>query len=450
MYSEFRILLVDDEPEQLETLKDILHYSGYTVSVAESGKKALQLLAGEKFHLAILDVVMPGMDGLALLERLRAEHKSVTALMLTGNGTVDTAVRAMKFGAADYLLKPVNPEELLLTIARERERRVLVDQNAYFMAELSRRYGLENFVGRSPAMEEVFEKICTVAATDAAVLITGESGTGKELVACHIHYSGDRQGGPFVPVNCADLAHGVVESELFGHERGAFTGAVTSRAGRFERADGGTLFLDEVSDIPFPFQAKLLRVLQSKQFERMGGARRLKSNFRLISATNRDLHEGIREGTFREDLFFRLNVVEIELPPLRRRREDIPPLVDRFVRLYSEEMNKRIVGVTPEALAALEAYDWPGNVRELKNAIERAIVYCRDDRIGLEHLPSQVFHPARAIDVRQLPTRNLDAVEKALIELCLLETGGNRTQAAKLLGIQRGTLRDKMIRYGLS
>jgi two-component system, NtrC family, response regulator AtoC len=450
--SEFRILLVDDEADQLETLSDILEVRGYTVTGRKSGELALEAISEDlPCHLVIADLRLPGMDGLELVRRIQALPRPPAVIMITGHGSIDSAVKAMKLGALDYLEKPVNPEALLLQVQKAQERQTLVDQNAYFMHELAGRYHIENIIGRSPVMLEVFDKIRSLSASDASVLITGESGTGKELIANHLHYASARQKGPLVKVSCAALAPGVLESELFGHERGAFSGAISSRAGRFEQADGGTLFLDEMGDIPYSTQTKLLRVLQSGEFERVGGNRVLKSDFRLISATNHNLKDQIRKESFRQDLFYRMCVVEIGIPPLRSRREDIPQLVHHFIQIYREKTGKRIEVINEEAMAALGNYNWPGNVREMKNAIEAAFVYCDGEVIQVEHLPAQIHNKETTpADLSRLSIRSLDEVEKAMIELCMAEAKGNKTRAAEMLRITRSTLDSKISKHSLN
>ena len=453
MQSEFKILLVDDDANLVESLTDVLEARHFQITKAYSGEDAFKALQCEpSINLAVLDLILPKMSGLELLRKIRVELEIPPAVvMITGYGNVESAVKAIKLGAVDFLEKPINPEELLFIIEKERERQLLVDQNAYFMRELSKRYKIENIVGRSPAMMEVFEKVRSVAESEAPVLIVGENGTGKELIANHLHYSSARCRGPLISVSCATLAPGVLESELFGHERGAFTGAINAKPGRFEMANGGTLFLDEIGDIPLPFQSKLMRVLQFMEFERVGGTKMLKSDFRIISATNHNLSQSIRKGMFRQDLYFRLNTVEIKLPALRERREDIALLVGHFIQIYSRKTNKAIRGCTSELLSVLENYSWPGNVRELKNAIEHAFVYCREDTLGIQHLPRHIYDPDPLdLDLSMLPTRSLADVEQKLIELCLWENKGNKTKAAQALGINRTTLLSKMKVYGIS
>lgn len=449
MQKNFKILLIDDDPSLLESLADVLTLRGYSVDKATSGENGIKLLSGENhYNLALVDLLLPGKDGLEILKIIKDKFPKTSVIILTGHATIDSVVSAMKIGAVDYLEKPVKPEALILVVEKERQFQQLVDQNAYFMSELSRRYNIENIVGKSPVMLDVFEKLRAIASTESSVLITGESGTGKELIAHHIHYTSWRRNAPLIKVSCATLAPGVLESELFGHERGAFTGAVNSKPGRFEMADGGSLFLDEVGDIPLSFQTKLLRVLQSMEFERVGGRKQLKSDFRLISATNHNLKEDIEKEVFRKDLYYRLNVVEIEIPPLRSRKEDIPYLLNHFINIYSLKTNKRITKYSDEALEAMQNYRWPGNIREFKNVVERAFVYCNEDIIGLQHLPQYLQSgQGKSFDLSQIPIRSLEKMEKALIELCLWEAKDNKSLAAKKLEISRSTLHSKIKKY---
>jgi DNA-binding NtrC family response regulator len=447
----FNILLVDDDESLLESLADILEQKGYKVAKALSGEEALKILSADSnHHLIIADLRLPHMNGIELLEKVREQSEPPEVIIITGQGSIESAVKAIKLGAVDYLEKPVNPETLLHLVHKEMQRQQMVDQNAYFMRELAGRYNIENIIGQSPAMQKVFYQIRTLASSEATVMITGESGTGKELIANHLHYTSERRKGPLVKVSCATLAPGVLESELFGHERGAFTSATNSRSGRFEQANGGTLFLDEVGDIPLSFQTKLLRVLQSQEFERVGGNRVQRSDFRLITATNHNLKEDIKKGTFREDLYYRLCVVQIEMPPLRHRKEDILPTVNHFIRIYRNKTNKRIDALDRAALTLLTKYDWPGNVRELKNAIESAFVYCNAEVILPNHLPVLIQTKERCpAELSGLPMRSLESLEKAMVILCLKEANGNKTLAAEMLDVTRSTLDSKIKKHNL-
>jgi DNA-binding NtrC family response regulator len=452
MQTKFNVLVIDDDPTFLETAESILKIKGFGTSTAISGEKALAKISNEeKYHLVLLDLGLPDIHGLDLLEKIKEKHRELPVYIITGEEKIQMAVKAIKLGAEDYLVKPVKPEKLVALAEKEREHQQIIDQNAYFMSELSQRYNIENIVGQSRIMQDIFKRIEVVSDSDTTVLITGESGTGKELIANHIHYSSRRRSRPLVTVSCSALAPSVFESELFGYEKGAFTGAERTYIGRFELADGGTLFLDEIGDIPLQYQTKLLRVLQTKEFERVGGNKPISSDFRLIAATNHNLEEDVRKGLFREDLYYRLRVAEIVLPPLRQRKEDIPFLLKHFIDIYANKTNKCIVGSYDEVKDVFEAHDWPGNVRELKNVVERAFVYHQEKDIAIRHLPNYI-HSSRSdqsIDLSHLPTRNLAEVEKALVELCMWESGGNKSKAAEMLGIMRSTLQGKLAKYDL-
>lgn len=452
MHTQFTVLIVDDNPIFLETTETILKIKGFGTDTATTGEIALNKLSNEeKYHLILLDLGLPDVNGLDLLEKIKEKNLETPVYIITGEEKIQTAVKAMKLGAEDYLVKPVKSEKLVALAEKERERQQIINQNAYFMSELSQRYNIENIVGQSKIMEEIFKRIEVISDTDTTVLITGESGTGKELIANHIHYFSGRRGGPLITVSCSVLAPSVFESELFGYEKGAFTGADKTYIGRFELAHGGTLFLDEIGDIPLPHQTKLLRVLQTKEFERVGSNKPINSDFRLIAATNHDLEEDVRRGLFREDLYYRLRVAEIVLPPLRLRKEDIPFLLRHFIEIYSNKTNKRIIGDVEEVKTIFEAHEWPGNIRELKNVVERAFVYHREKDIPIRHLQNYI-HPskhAKSIDLSHLPTRKLAEIEKALVELCMCETNGNKSRAAELLGIMRSTLQGKLSKYDL-
>ncbi len=446
-----KILIVDDEQPILDSLGDLLVQRGYSVGTAKSAEEALESLnESDSFDLALVDYLLPGINGIDFIKQIKQEHPDLSIIMITGKGTISLAVEAMKSGVADFLEKPVNPEELHLIIKRELKYKHAIDQNAYFMAELARRSSIENIVGQTDSMLAIFEQVRQVAQTDASVLITGESGTGKELFAHHIHYCSRRKNGRLVQFSCVDLAPGIVESELFGHKKGSYTGAISTEKGRFEFADGGTLFLDEIGDIPLEFQPKLLNVLQSKQFTPIGGNRSFSSDFRLITATNKDLEQKIARDQFRSDLYYRLNVVEIKVPPLRDHKGDIPPLLNHFIKVYREKTNNPIRGITKAAQDMLMHYNWPGNIRQLKNAIEWAFVFCHEDLIDIGHLPSYVSDDNSKLSLT--PTQgctNLALIEKDLILKCLQKTNWNKTHAADLLGINRNTLRSKIQRYGI-
>jgi DNA-binding NtrC family response regulator len=452
MSDRLRILLVDDEVNMLETLGDILRGKGHAVSIATGGLEALEKLRGNApFDLIITDLKMPGMDGMKLLERVKEEYPWTMFVMLTGYGTIKNAIDATRKGAYNYILKPFNPDEILQIVDRILERKNLLENNIYFQETLSKNYHFDNIVGRASAMQAIFERIKTIAPTNSSVLLTGESGTGKELLAHVIHYSSPRKNRPFIKVSCASLPDGVLESELFGHEKGAFTSAFTQRKGRFELADKGTLFLDQIGDIPLSTQAKLLRVLQAMEFERVGGTETIKVDIRLISASNQDLEKAIREKRFREDLFHRLNVVPIHIPPLRERKEDIPILTNYFLRIFAKETHKRIEGISDDALDLMLPYHWPGNVRELRNYMERAVVLSGSDIIKPADLPPELRNADEAEGFTlRLSSKSLPEAERILILKALGETGWNLSKSATLLRISRGTLYNKIKKYGLN
>jgi DNA-binding NtrC family response regulator len=452
-----RILIVDDDKNTREGLARALS-PDYTVTLAESGERALSLLDESAVDIMLSDVRMPGMDGMTLLQRALARTPAPISIMLTAYGNVETAVEAMKRGAYDFLMKPVNLDYLDMLLKRALRSREVEDENVSLKEELDDRYGLENMIGNSQAMREVFEVVKQAAPTNATVLLQGESGTGKELVAHAIHRLSPRRNGPFIAVHCAALSPTLLESELFGHEKGAFTGAVERRRGRFEMADGGTLFLDEVSEIDPAIQVKLLRVLEERRFERVGGSETLEVDIRLIAATNRNLKALADEGRFRSDLYFRLDVVGVVLPLLRDRAEDIPLLAYHFLREFAHKNGKPLADITPEAMQIFSAYSWPGNVRELRNAIERMVVLARGSKLTARDVPVNIRNAVQA-EAGQGRGPELAAVgaaaslasnEKALIYSALRRFKGNRTQAAAQLGISRRTLQRKLKEYAVA
>ncbi len=448
-----RILIVDDEKNAREGLARALKRH-YDVSLADSGKAALDLLAESPFDLMLSDVRMPGIDGLTLLQRVLAIPRHPVCIMLTAYGSIEMAVEAMKRGAYDFLTKPINLDRLDILVKRALESRTMEQENRRLHEQLDARYGLENIIGQSAGMQEVFDTIRQVADSRATVLVQGESGTGKELVAHAIHRLSSRSRGPFIPVHCAALTSTLLESELFGHERGAFTGASEQRQGRFELADGGTLFLDEIGEIDANTQVKILRVLEERRFERVGGRATIDVDTRLIAATNRDLRAMVDEGEFREDLFYRLYVVVITIPPLRDRREDIPLLAHHFIRQYAEDNRREIEDITPDAMAALTEYDWPGNVRELRNAMERMVVLARGGKLTLRDIPPDIRgesgrRPTGHGQEDISKAHSMEDAERSMIIRALRENNNNRTKAAKQLGISRRTLHRKLNEYGL-
>jgi two-component system response regulator HydG len=437
-------MVVDDEEAMRESLAAWLLQDGYQASTASGGNVALALLEQQSFDLVLADIKMPGMDGMELLSRIRASHPETMVIMITAYGTISTAVEAMKCGAVDYLLKPFDPEELLLLIARLIKQRTLELENQALREDLARQGGFEDMVARAPAMLRLFSQIEEVAPSEAAVLISGETGTGKELVARALHARSQRAFGPFVAINCGALAEGLLESELFGHERGAFTGAVKARRGRLEMADGGTLFLDEVGEISPRMQVELLRVLEDKKFMRVGGSTVVGSDFRLVCATHQDLGALIEAGQFRRDFYYRINVISLAVPPLRERPEDIEPLASHFLARFARETGKKLSGLSREALGMLKAYPWPGNVRELKNVMERAVVLSRQSRIEAAGL--SFLQPAEAQAMAELTLQDL---EQNHIRRILDSQDWNITSAAKVLGVDRVTLSRKLKRLGL-
>ena len=446
-----KMLIIDDEPLMRITLQDSLVGEGYEVVAAETGRKGVDLLRKNQWDIIITDLKLPDLEGIEILKEAKSLNPSTEVILITAYGSIDSAVSAMKEGASDYLTKPFSMDELLLIIKRLLRMKQLEEENLSLKKRVEERYGLEGLVGKSPQMLKIYDLIETVAQTDTTVLVNGENGTGKELVANAIHLQSPRKKGPFIKVNCAALPETLLETELFGHERGAFTGAIRQRKGRFEMADGGTLFLDEIGDVSPGVQVKLLRVLQEKQFERVGGNETLAVDVRLICATQRDLKEEIRKGNFREDLYYRLNVVPITLPPLRERREDILLLAEHFVDKFSKKMGKEIAGLSEDAKALLLRYPFPGNIRELENMLERAIALIKGKIIQPEDLPDEVCgQPSSIQDVckRIRGSKPLASAtklfEKEYIQSVLEKTKGKKGQAADMLGISRKTLWEKI------
>jgi DNA-binding NtrC family response regulator len=439
-----KILIVDDELIMRESLAGWLERDGHSIETAASGEEALAKIGRSHFDILLLDIKMEGVSGLEVLKKVKAEEPDTAVVMITAYGSVGTAIDAMKNGATDYLMKPFDPDELGMLIekivgqqARERERQFL--KEAY-----RSQTRFESMIGQSAPMQKVFEMIQDVAPQDSTILITGETGTGKGLAAKAIHTHSDRCGGPFVVVNCGAIPEHIMESELFGHQRGAFTDAKETRKGRLELAHGGTLFLDEIGEISMRMQIDLLRVLEDRVFYRVGGTQPVEADFRVIAATNRDLEKAIEERTFRQDLYYRLNVIAFKMPTLRDRKDDIPPLVDHFMQRFSQETNKTVDRISREAIDEMMLYEWPGNVRELENAIERAVVVTKGRKIAPENLP---ILDASAVCEYQSGT--LKDVEKKHISNVLQECGWNISQSAAVLGIDRSTLYNKIKRYRL-
>ena len=433
-----RILLVDDDKNTANGLTKILLQDGYDASCAFTGTEALNLIETEHFNIIITDMKLPDISGLSIIEKAKKRDNDITVVMITAFSSVQNAIDAMKKGADDYLTKPVNIDELELILKRIWERRLLVLQNKELRQQLNDKYNFSGIIGNTPEMQDIFKTITEIAPTEASVLIYGETGTGKELIANAIHYNSDRKDKPFIALHCASLSEGVLESELFGHEKGAFTGAISQRRGRFELANGGSLFLDEIGEMNSHVQIKLLRVLETGRFERVGGERTLESDVRIIAATNKDLDKEIEEGRFREDLYYRLNVINLKLPSLRERKEDIGLLIDSFLVKYSAKNKKDIKGFTSQSVKMLNNYNWPGNVRELENTIERAVVMAKREFIEPNNLPSN-------INVHSMKTRRetlhiplgstMKEIEKKIILETLQTTKGSKSKAAKILGI---------------
>ena len=449
-----KILLVDDEPNILELLSVALEDEDYKVLTAKSGDEALRQARKEKPQVVFLDIRMPGMDGLEVLRRLRDTNQAASVIMITAYGAMETVLEATKLGAYDYLTKPLDLERVKVLIRRALEAQKLAQEVASLKSKVEEKYKLENIVGKHPRMFEVYKMIGRVMDNKATVLILGETGTGKEVVARAIHFNGVLKGGPFIAIDCASLPQDLLESELFGHEKGAFTGAVAQKMGKFELADKGTLFLDEIGNLTGATQVKLLRFLQERKIERVGGTKPIELDVRIIAATNLDLEKAVQEGSFREDLYYRLNVVTMPLPPLRERRDDIPLLVKHFLQKFKSESKGKVKYVPPETMGLLMRYHWPGNVRELENVIERAIVIGKTDAILVEDLPSRIQKGASESELEISPKKipfeqKVENFEKKLIVDALEKTNWIQTKAAELLGTSRSIIKYKMKKYGI-
>ncbi|MEW6617815.1 MAG: sigma-54 dependent transcriptional regulator [bacterium] len=434
-----KILVVDDEEKIRNALVTILTKESYLVTTAKNGQEALNKPIQE-FSLIITDLKMPQMDGLELLKRAKKISPDVIVIMITAFGTLKTAIEAMKQGAYDYITKPFELDEITIVVSKALQLHKEIKKEAKF----------DEIIGKSQKIKEIHELINQVAKTDTTVLIRGETGTGKELVAKAIHRLSLRQDKPFIPVNCVALPENLLESELFGHEKGAFTGAINQRLGRFELANTGTIFLDEVGEMDIPMQIKLLRVLQEREFERVGGTKTIKVDVKVIAATNRDLEKAVKEGKYREELFYRLNVVPIFLPPLRERKDDIPILLEHFLKIFNLRTNKNILGITKEAQELLTSYDWFGNIRELENVVERMVVLAKGDKIDIEDIPNNIIKAKeKNLSFKESVYQAKAQLERELLIKVLQEVGGNRTKAAKAIGVDRKTLQKKIKEYGL-
>jgi len=445
-----RILVVDDDSYVREATEEILRRKSYEVDTASDGKAALAKLDDADYDLILSDIKMPVMNGMELLDAARIKAPDTHIIMMTAFGTIEDAVEAMKKGAYDYVQKgSADPTEIEIVVERALKYQESMRENKRLRSELQDKYSFSNMIGKAHCMEQVFDMIGTVADSRATVLVTGESGTGKELVARALHYNSARSAAPFIRLNCAALPKDLMESELFGHEKGAFTGAIKQTRGRFEMADGGTLLLDEISEIDPALQAKLLRVLQEREFERVGSTQTIKVDVRIVATTNRDLQKEVEAGNFREDLYYRLNVIEMALPPLRERKDDIPALVSNFVAKFNDDNGKNIEGLEEEAMEALMQYDWPGNIRELENYTERAVVVSRGPALSMADYPQRlVSGPQDRGDGGMHVGMTVHEMERRLIMKTLESCRGNRTEAATLLGISTRTLRNKLHEYG--
>ena len=444
------ILVVEDDARMRDLMQKVLARDGHEVETCADGLRALKLLEENAYDIVIADIRMPKYDGMELLSAVRRQHPNTTVIMMTAFGTIDSAVEAMKLGAFDYISKPFKMDEILIVVRRALDERKLRHEISMLREEVQRKYEFSNIIGKSKPMQEVFQLIKRVANSKSTVLITGKSGTGKELVAKAIHYNSPRRNMPFVPLSCGALPETLLESELFGHVRGAFTGAVSNKKGLFEEAHHGTIFLDEIGDLTPSIQVKLLRVLQEREIKPVGGTKTAQVDVRLIAATNMNLEEAVRQGKFREDLFFRLNVIPLNLPELKDRVEDIPILVNHFLSKYTADTGKSNVSITPEAMNFLIGYHWPGNVRELENVIERMLTLSRGEQIGAMDLPEHYRTSATSLlEAEANRGATLRDLERDYIKTILIKTGGHQINAAKILGIDRRTLYRKMKAYGL-
>jgi DNA-binding NtrC family response regulator len=448
-----KVLLIDDEPILLVTVSDALAKAGYTVEMAENGRKGLMMFQEGSFDIVLLDMVMPDISGMDILREIKGLYPQTIVVMITAHGTIEKAVEAMKLGVHDFIAKPFSLDELILKLQNISSFQCLKEENVYLRQQLEKKYHFGNLIGKSHKMQEIYELIKTVSQTDSTVLIQGESGTGKELVANAIHFNSRRKNDPFIKVSCAALSETILESELFGHEKGAFTGAIQRKLGRFELANKGTLFLDEIGDISPTVQVKLLRVLQEREFERVGGTKTVHVDVRIISATKYDMDE-IKTERLREDLYYRLNTITIQLPCLLERKEDIPLLAKYFFNEFRGRTSKSILGFTEGALDLLEQYEWPGNIREMKNVVERAVAFCRTEKIQIADLPQEIREIRLKKKLIQHEIETLDdvlkAVEKEYLQKILRITQGRKAEAADLLGISRKTLWEKIKEHQLS
>jgi two-component system response regulator HydG len=442
------ILIADDEESHRLMLRAHLEGEGFEIVEAFDGQDAIAKVNERVFDLVLMDIRMPIIDGMEALRRIKEVNPTIPVIMMTAYGSIDSAVKALQSGAEDYLTKPLDMDELIIKVKKTLRYHQLEEENILYRERLGIRFDFSNIIGKSPKMRELFETLSMVAPTEATVLLLGESGTGKEIIANAIHENSPRREKPYVKVNCAALPETLLESELFGHEKGAFTGAIDKKKGRFERADGGTIFLDEIGEMSLPTQTKILRVLQEREFEPVGGTKTIKVDVRIIAATNKHLEEEVSKGRFREDLYYRINVVPITIPPLRERREDIPLLAEHFLRIYSEKNRRTIRGLGQGVMQGFIQYNWPGNVREIENIVERMVIMSKGDTITLDDLPPALAGRQQEEESTPPPT-SLRDVERETIVKTLQQTGGNRTRTAAILGITRKTLQNKIKEYGI-
>lgn len=457
MNEQTRILVIDDDEPGRQVMELLLRKAGFLAISAENGSQGVALVCDGKADLVLVDLFLPDKSGIEILREIRQVAPELEVVVITGHASAETAVQAMKEGAFDYITKPVNFEELKIVIAKAREKQRLLSENVYLRKQLQERFQFKNIIGSSPAMQRIFERMQRIIKTDSTVLILGESGTGKELVARALHHNGRRSGRPFIAVNCGAIPETLLESELFGYTKGAFTGAVRDKIGKFEAANHGTIFLDEIGTMPMHLQSKLLRVLQEQEVERVGATKPIKLDVRVISATNADLEEQVRQGSFREDLYYRLNVIPLPLPPLRERREDLLPLVSHFLDKFCHLMNRPVMTLSKPALDALERYRWPGNVRELENVVERMVALTEQDLIVPDNLPAEITEMAGrpkgvcldlSPDGIDMPAA-IEDLERKMICKALQMSDGVKAKAAALLGLNRTTLVEKMKRLGV-
>ncbi|MDE2184481.1 MAG: sigma-54-dependent Fis family transcriptional regulator [Alphaproteobacteria bacterium] len=456
-----RILIIDDERIIIDSCLRILKNDDYQLDEAQDGSEGLRKIDENQYDIVILDIMMPKVDGLVVLQRIKESHPDIDVIMITGLSQIDTAVKSMKLGAYDYLPKPFDPDELKHVVDRAIERRRLLAENLTLKTEVGAKYGFDNIIGTSPQMQSVFRLVAKCAPTNSTVLLTGESGTGKELIARAIHYNSLRKDKPFVAVDCNTLSENLLESELFGHVKGAFTGAVGNKHGMLEIAEGGTLFLDEIGNISLATQAKLLRTIQERTYKAVGGTKTQTANFRLITATNKDLRAMVADGRFREDMFYRINIFPIAIPPLRERRDDIPALAFHFLRAYSEEFAKPVTEFSEGAMSVLQNYDWPGNVRELENTVQRAVILATDSVVRTAHLINiDGASPEPALDIprsaeelkqakKEVREKSIENVEKLFVIEALKRNGWNATRSAEETGMQRANFQALMKKYNI-